>query len=62
MKRIAREERKSLGQVISERLAPALRTEDKGRDASIVQWRSRPMQPKVDLEDKEAVRAALSER
>lgn len=62
LKRRAREEGKSLGQVISEIVAPALRGGGRSRDSSTVQWRSSPMQPKVDLEDKEAVREALGGR
>ncbi|CAN5335585.1 hypothetical protein BH20ACT9_BH20ACT9_09900 [soil metagenome] len=62
LKRRAREEGKSLGQVMSELLAPALLAGKPGGKAPTVRWRSRAMNAKVDLEDKEAVREALGER
>lgn len=62
LKRRAREEQKSLGEVISEIVAPALEAGERGREAANVRWRSRAMDAKVDLEDKEAVREALGEQ
>lgn len=55
----ARQEGKSLGRVASEVLSAALE-----RDAPVVPvpplaWSSRPMGPRVDLEDPEAVRRAM---
>lgn len=61
LKRRAREEQKSLGQVISEIVAAALEGGEEARRVASVRWRSRPMEAKVDLEDKEAVREALGE-
>ena len=61
LKRRAKDEGKSLGDVISEILAPVLKGST--RRPSTIRWRAAPMgPPKVDLEDKEAVRRALGER
>ncbi|MFB3737403.1 MAG: CopG family transcriptional regulator [Candidatus Velamenicoccus archaeovorus] len=62
LKRRAEEEGKSLGDVISEIVAPVLgRGATPARPPSL-HWHSAPMgPPKVDLEDKEAVRAVLDE-
>lgn len=61
LKRKARAQGKSLGQVISELVAPALHQEDGGTPPR-VRWRSRAMKARIDLEDKEAVREALGDR
>ena len=61
LKKRAREEGKSLGQVISEIAAPALRSEEPTRGASGFRWISRDMGARVDLADKEALRQALDE-
>jgi hypothetical protein len=53
-----RREGKTLGRLVSELLAGALRTETEGRPPNL-EWRSRPMAARVDLDDKEAVRRAL---
>ncbi|MGA9313271.1 MAG: hypothetical protein WBV77_01450 [Solirubrobacteraceae bacterium] len=51
----ARLERKSMGQLVSERLAVTLR-EDTSQATTPLLWPSRPMgKPKVDLEDKDAL-------
>ncbi len=62
-KRRAKGQGKSLGDVISEMLGPALsRPSQKSRRPKL-HWRSSRMgPPKVDLEDKEAVRQALGDR
>jgi hypothetical protein len=60
LKERKRREGKTLGQLISELLARALR-----EDAPVpreLNWTSRPMGARVDLEDKEAVRRALEGR
>ncbi len=63
LKRRAREEGKSLGQLISEIVGPALAEGGRTRERSPLRWHSAPMgPPKVDLEDKEAVRRALDDR
>lgn len=60
LKRLQKREGKSLGQLISELVAAALAGEaEVPGEARPFQWTSRPMRARVDLEDKEAVRAAL---
>ena len=59
LKRRAREEGKSLGDVISEIVAPSLAATPR----SPLHWHtSRMGPPNVDLEDKDALRRALDER
>ncbi len=63
LKRRAADEGKSLGEVISEIVAPALSQKGRTVAPSKLRWHSSPMgPPKVDLEDKEAVRKALGDR
>ncbi len=60
LKRRAAEEGKSLGDVISEVVAAALASNRPTKRSSRLRWRTAQMgPPKVDLEDKEAVRVAL---
>ncbi len=60
LKRLQKREGKSLGQLISELVAGALAHEEGiSEEARPFKWTSRPMGARVDLEDKEAVRAAL---
>lgn len=60
LKRLQKREGKSLGQLISELVAAALAREEEASDGRRpFQWTSRPMGARVDIEDKEAVRAAL---
>ena len=54
-------EGKTLGQLVSELLAAALRETDAAAVRDL-KWRSRPMGARADLEDKEAVRRALEGR
>lgn len=62
LKRRARSERKSMGQVASELLAQGLRSNERSGPAAPLRWSSwRLGTPRVDLEDKEAVRVALEE-
>jgi hypothetical protein len=59
LRRRARREGKSMGQVASELLAIRM-AEEADRPATELEWRSDNLgEPLVDLEDKEAVRAAL---
>lgn len=63
LKRRAKEESKSLGDVVSEIVGPALAHAPSSRRASQFRWRTARMGPPlIDLEDKEAVRRALSSR
>jgi macrodomain Ter protein organizer (MatP/YcbG family) len=58
LKERQRREGKTLGRLVSELLARALRESEPGRPDRL-EWRSQPMGALVDLEDKEAVRRAL---
>lgn len=61
LKRRAKEEHKSVGDVVSEILGPALADRSSTRRARRFRWRTAQMgPPRIDLEDKEAVRRALS--
>ena len=63
LKRRAKSEGKSLGTLISQILAPVLTDGRQPRVPSKLRWHAAPMgPPKVDLEDKEAVRRALGDR
>ncbi len=61
LKERKRREGKTLGRLVSELLASALRDSD-SRGQRELDWSSQPMGARVDLEDKEAVRRALEER
>jgi hypothetical protein len=58
LKERKRREGKTLGRLVSELLAGALR-EAEAPAARELDWRSRPMGARIDLADKEAVRRAL---
>ena len=63
LRRLGARERKSMGQVASELLAQALAEHGDASRSSPLNWISRDLgTPRVDLEDKEAVRALLDER
>ena len=57
----ARREGKTLGRLVSELLAVALREAEPASRGEL-EWTSRSMGARVDLEDKEAVRRALEGR
>jgi len=60
LKRLQKRERKTLGRLISELVGAALARDEATRaKPSPFTWTARPMSARVDLEDKEAVRAAL---
>ena len=61
LKERKRREGKTLGQLASELLAGALRETDASAPREL-NWTSRPMGARVDLDDKEAVRRALEGR
>lgn len=61
LKERKRREGKTLGQLVSELLAGALRETDEPAPREL-DWTARPMRARVDLEDKEAVRQALEGR
>lgn len=63
LKRRAREEHKSLGDVVSEIVGSALTRDSSTKRAARFRWRTARMGPaRIDLEDKEAIRRALSSR
>lgn len=63
LKQRASADGKSLGDVISELVAPALDDRERTAGAPAFRWLSMAMGPsKVDLEDRDAVRRALGER
>ena len=61
LKRLQKKERKSLGRLMSDLLAQALsrRKQEEPLASPHLHWTSRAMKARVDLTDKEAVRAAL---
>lgn len=61
LKERKRREGKTLGRLVSELLARALRAEAAETSRGL-EWTSRPMEARVDLEDKEALRRALEGR
>ena len=62
LKKLQKEEGKSLGRVVSDLLAAALVRHRKGsRRPEPFRWIARPLHARVDLTDKEAVRAALEQ-
>jgi hypothetical protein len=63
LKRRAREEHKSLGDVVSELIGPSLAHTSLTTRGVRFRWRTARMgPPRIDLEDKEAVRRALASR
>ncbi len=60
LKRIQRQEAKSLGKLVSELLTDALgRRGREAREGAGFEWISKPMAARVDLSDKEALYAAM---
>jgi hypothetical protein len=60
LKRLQKREGKTLGRLISELVAAALGREEASEpEQQPFTWTARPMGARVDLEDKEAVQAAL---
>ena len=60
LKKRQKREQKPLGQLVSELVAKAIEAEDDS--APPFTWVSRDLRPRVDLEDKDALWAALDER
>lgn len=60
-KRQARE-RKTLGQLVSELLAKAMESDDETTTAKPLTWVTKDLEPRVDLEDKDALWSMLDER
>lgn len=61
LKARARSERKSLGRVISEIAATALKGDDDEGGVRELQWASQPMGARVDLGDKDALQRKLDD-
>ena len=59
LKKRQRREGKSLGRLVSDLLARAIASSDKEEPDATFTWISRPMGTRVDIADKEALRAAL---
>ncbi|HLA14362.1 MAG TPA: hypothetical protein VJZ25_05000 [Gemmatimonadaceae bacterium] len=63
VKRRARDQGKSVGDVISELIGPALAEKRRPGGRPEFRWRTARMGPaRIDLEDKEAIRQALGDR
>ena len=62
LKRRQERERKTLGQLISELLAKAIESENDTSPAKPISWLTKDLQPRVDIEDKDALWSALDER
>jgi hypothetical protein len=60
LKRLQKRERKPLGRLVSDLLAQALRhTRSERESRPAFHWHAQPLAPRVDLDDKDAVRAIL---
>ena len=59
LKRLQKRSGKALGRLVSELVAAALAREETSEKLSELRWVSRSLGARVDLEDKEAVRALL---
>ena len=62
LKRRQERERKTMGQLISELLAKAMESEDETTAATPFTWVARDLEPRVDLENKDALWSMLDER
>lgn len=63
LKRLARNDKKSLGRVISDLLADALGRRDEGAAGTVeFRWITRPLGSRVDYADGGALRDAMEER
>jgi hypothetical protein len=62
LKKRQERERKTLGQLMSELLAKAIESENDTAAAPHFSWVTKDLQPRVDLEDKDALWSVLDER
>lgn len=62
LKRRQKRERKSLGQLASELLAVGLANDAAPTETQPLQWTTRAMGARIDLDDKDALHAALDAR
>ena len=59
VRRIQKKERRSMGKIVSELLAEALSRRNESKVRTEFRWVSRPMRALLDLNDKDALYAAL---
>ena len=62
LKKRQERERKTLGQLISELLVKAIESENDPTAGTPFRWVAKDLQPRVDLEDKDALWSVLDER
>jgi len=62
LKKRQQRERKTLGQLISELLAKAIESENDTTEPRPLRWVTKDLQPRVDIEDKDALWSVLDER
>jgi hypothetical protein len=62
LKKLQKEQRRSLGKIVSQLLADALARQRTAPASPKLRWVSRPMGARMDLADKEAVYGALDRR
>jgi hypothetical protein len=62
LKKRQERERKTLGQLISELLAKAIESEHETAEARPFSWVTKDLQPRVDIEDKDALWSVLDGR
>ncbi len=62
LKRRQERERKTLGQLVSELLAKAIASEEGATAAPQFSWVTKDLQPRIDLEDKDALWSALDDQ
>jgi len=61
LKRLQKQEKKTLGELVSELVAGGLAARKAGKERSRFKWISQPMGANVDLRDKDAVYRALDQ-
>ena len=61
LKRLQKEEKKTLGQLVSELVASGLAARKAGKEQRRFRWISRPMHARFDLRDKDAVYRSLEQ-
>ena len=61
IRRLQRKERRSMGKIVSQLLADALARRNESKEKADFNWISQPMQAMLDLNDKDALYAALDE-
>jgi hypothetical protein len=62
LKKRRERERKTLGQLVSELLAKAIESENDTPEPRPFNWVTKDLQPRLDIEDKDALWSVLDER